>query len=103
MHLTSRNTIFQPSFDDFTELWDEDDGLFYDRMLHGGCSYMVKVHSLVSLVPLFAACCLESTTLHSMPNLTAPINRLIAARQGKHVGVTSIITTESMFTTSPFF
>jgi hypothetical protein len=49
-------------------LWDEDDGLFYDRLLTpGGDAVPVKVRSMVGMIPLLAVGLIgESTLLRSL-------------------------------------
>ncbi len=43
-----------------TGLWDEEDGFYYDRLrIRGGESKLLRVHSLVGLIPLFATDTLE--------------------------------------------
>jgi hypothetical protein len=54
--------------DEEIELWDDEDGFFYD-VLHGPMgAYPLKVRSLVGLVPLFAVQVLESENLRGLPN-----------------------------------
>ena len=50
------------------ELWDEEDGFFYDvLLLPNGRSTRLKVHSLVGLIPLFAAATFDDEVLKKLP------------------------------------
>ena len=51
------------------ELWDEEDGFFYDvlRLPHGG-SRRLKVRSVVGLLPLAATATFEAESLNRLPN-----------------------------------
>jgi hypothetical protein len=45
-------------------MWDEDDGLFYDRIVTpGGAAVPVKVHSMVGIIPLLAAAVIDEQLL----------------------------------------
>ncbi len=49
---------------DGVNLWDEQDGFYYDALLHpDGTCELNKVHSLVGLIPLFAVTTIEPETL----------------------------------------
>jgi hypothetical protein len=53
---------------DGVELWDEDDGLFYDVLRHGdGTSERLKVRSVVGLISLFGVTVLEPTVTERFP------------------------------------
>ncbi len=50
-------------------LWDEEDGLFYDRIhLSDGNHVTLKVHSMVSLIPLFAVETFDEELLDRLPD-----------------------------------
>jgi hypothetical protein len=50
------------------ELWDEDDGFFYDVLrLPNGDSMRLKVRSMVGLVPLFATAIFEDDVFEKLP------------------------------------
>jgi hypothetical protein len=50
------------------ELWDEEDGFFYDVLrLPDGRSMRMKVHSLVGLIPLFAAATFDDQVFKKLP------------------------------------
>jgi hypothetical protein len=54
---------------DKTELWDEEDGFFYDVLnLPSGERLKLKVRSMVGLIPLFAVTTLEPELLDQLPN-----------------------------------
>ena len=49
-------------------LWDEEDGLFYDRIhLPDGQEVPLKIHSMVSLIPLFAVEVIDTDLLDRLP------------------------------------
>lgn len=51
-----------------TGLWDEEDGFYYDRLrIPGGESKLLRVHSLVGLIPLFATDTLEFDQIDKHP------------------------------------
>jgi hypothetical protein len=51
-----------------TGLWDEADGFYYDQMHGPGMApQMVKIRSMVGLVPLFAAASLDDELLQQLP------------------------------------
>lgn len=52
------------------ELWDEEDGFYYDVLrLPGGESMRLKVRSMVGLVPLFATAVFSSDILERLPRV----------------------------------
>ena len=54
--------------DDGIELWDEEDGFFYDVLhLPDGSTLPLKVRSMVGLIPLFAVETLEPELLERLP------------------------------------
>ena len=51
-----------------TSLWNEEDGLFYDSIhLPDGSDVPLKIHSMVSLIPLFAVEVVETDLLDKLP------------------------------------
>ena len=51
-----------------TPLWDEEDGLFYDHIhFPDGRSMPLKIHSFVSLIPIFAVEVIETDLLGKLP------------------------------------
>lgn len=79
LHLAKKEPVYQDSatkfFEHFlriasamTELWDEEDGFFYDALhLPDGKRHALKVRSLVGLLPLLAVETLEPDLLEAMP------------------------------------
>jgi hypothetical protein len=50
------------------ELWDEDDGFFYDVLQHSdGNALRIKVRSMVGLIPLFPSCVFTADILAKLP------------------------------------
>src|SRR5262249_51766823 len=49
------------------ELWNEEDGFFYDVLHTGDCARPLKVRSLVGLVPLFAVQVIDPEDLERLP------------------------------------
>ena len=66
---------------DGVELWDDDDGFYYDALYREGepVKY-VKVRSMVGLIPLFATTVLESDTLETFPHFSRRIEWLLEHR-----------------------
>ena len=64
-------------------LWDETDGLFYDRLVTpSGYSVPVKVHSMVGIIPALAAGVLDGDMLHQ----ALTMNKLFLRFLQKQVG-----------------
>jgi hypothetical protein len=60
------------------EMWDEDDGFFYDVLRHpDGHGERLKVRSLVGLLPLCASTVIEPDQLERHPELTHRVRRYI--------------------------
>jgi hypothetical protein len=58
------------------ELWDDDDGFYYDRLrLPDGSSTSLRVHSAVGLIPLFAIATIEPEQLARFPKLAASLDQ----------------------------
>jgi Glycosyl hydrolase family 63 C-terminal domain len=54
--------------EDGIELWDEQDGFYYDVLHNGNHEHIpIRVRSMVGLIPLFAAAILEFDLLDSLP------------------------------------
>ena len=63
------------------QLWDEEDGFFYDVLRHPNDSFdKFRVRSLVGLIPLFAAERLEADWLEPFPEFTANLNWFLQNR-----------------------
>ena len=55
-----------------SELWDEQDGFFYDRLRKpDGSTFTVRARSMVGLLPLFAAVELSASLWERLPNFRA--------------------------------
>jgi hypothetical protein len=75
-----------PMGDHPDELWDEDEGFFYDVLrLPDGSGQRLKVRSLVGLLPMCATAVVEADTLQKFPGLAARIASFIE-RNGDLVG-----------------
>ena len=63
------NDIGQEAGRGGTQLWDEEDGFYYDVLQRpDGSTLPLKVRSMVGLIPLFAVETLEPKTLNRMPH-----------------------------------
>ena len=63
------------------DLWDEEDGFFYDRLhFPDGHTTLLKVRSLVGLLPLAAVTVFEPDTLERLPRLKEKIDSVAARR-----------------------
>ena len=59
-------------------LWDETDGLFYDRLVTpSGYSVPVKVHSMVGIIPALAAGVLDGDMLHQALTMNKLFSRFL--------------------------
>jgi hypothetical protein len=76
---------------DGIDLWDEQDGFFYD-VLHqpDGGHFPIKVRSMVGLIPLFAVETLEPERLASLPAFERRLEWFIAHRPDLTDGVASM-------------
>lgn len=64
------------------QLWDEDDGFFYDLLRHPDDSFdKFRVRSLVGLIPLFAVERLEAEWIKPFPAFTANLNWFLENRK----------------------
>lgn len=62
--------------DNLDELWDEEDGFFYDVLiLPDGTAQRIKVRSMVGLLPLIATTALDEETVTRFPSVNARIRR----------------------------
>lgn len=63
------------------QLWDEEDGFFYDVLRHADDSFhQFRVRSLVGLIPLFAVERLETNWMQPFPNFRANLNWFLENR-----------------------
>ena len=64
--------------DNEDELWDEDDGFFYDVLkMPGGDALQLKVRSMVGLIPLFASAIFEPTVLERLPTFARRVAHFV--------------------------
>ena len=62
------------------ELWDEDDGFFYDVLqCSDGTALRLKVRSMVGLIPLFPTCVFTGDVLRQVPTFARRIHAFNAA------------------------
>jgi len=67
--------------DEATQLWDEDDGFFYDVLhLPHGDRVRMKIRSMVGLIPLFAVMTLDPELLEQVPNFKERVEWFIDNR-----------------------
>jgi len=67
--------------DNQDELWDEEDGFFYDvLMLPDGTGQRIKVRSMVGLLPLTAVAVIEPEVITTMPNVIERLRAFVAKR-----------------------
>jgi len=67
--------------DDKTQLWDEEDGFFYDVLhLPNGERLRLKIRSMVGLIPLFAVMTIEPDLLERLPNFAQRLTWFIQNR-----------------------
>ena len=69
---------------DGSGLWDEEDGFYYDRLRLDGSHILLKVRSLVGLVPLLACDTLEPRTIDKHPGFKKRMQWFIDQPQGPH-------------------
>jgi hypothetical protein len=74
--------------DNEDELWDEDDGFFYDVVrLPGGPAMQIKVRSMVGLIPLFACAVFEDEILERLPAFAARMATFVEQNAGLMVNM----------------
>jgi hypothetical protein len=67
--------------EDSVEMWDEEDGFFYDVLhLPNGSHYQLKVRSIVGLIPLFAVEAFTTRTLAMAPDFLRRLNWFLTHR-----------------------
>ena len=72
-------------------LWDEEDGFYYDRLRTSECNYqLLRVRSLVGIVPLFAADTLEPEVVNRYPGFKKRMEWFIDKRMDLTEGVASM-------------
>ncbi|MEM9449928.1 MAG: glucosidase [Cyanobacteria bacterium P01_E01_bin.6] len=79
---------------DGTQLWDEDDGFFYDVLnLPDGTRVPLKVRSVVGLIPLFAITILEPEVMDKLPAFKERVEWFIHHREDLKQNVACMETT----------
>src|SRR5262245_1902109 len=64
--------------DNEDELWDEDDGFFYDVLrMPNGQAVQLKVCSIVGLIPIFASTIFESDVLERLPTFAKRVTHFV--------------------------
>ncbi len=67
--------------DNQDELWDEEDGFFYDVLvMPDGSGQRIRVHSMVGLLPLTAVAVIEPEIIESMPEVVERVRAFIEKR-----------------------
>jgi hypothetical protein len=64
-----------------TGLWDEQDGFYYDRLHANGTMTLMRIRSLVGLIPLFAVEVLEDDLLQRLPGFRKRLHWFLENRQ----------------------
>lgn len=87
---------------DRAQLWDDDDGFFYDVLYFpNGDRQRLKLRSVVGLIPLFAVATLEPDLLAKVPNFKQRLDWFIDNRPELKKNV-ACMETEGMGGTPPF-
>ncbi len=70
-----------------TGLWDEQDGFYYDQLSRNGRAEVLRVRSLVGLVPLFAVLVLDEAWLEKLPGFAKRTRWFLEYRRdlSKHI------------------
>ena len=75
-----------------TGLWDEEDGFYYDRLrILGGESKLLRVHSMVGLIPLFATDTLEFEQIEKHPGFQKRMQWFIENRPDLTEGLAPLL------------
>ena len=69
-------------------LWDEEDGFYYDRLVCDGETFVMKLRSMVGIVPLFTVDVLEDRTIDRLPNFRKRMNWFLKYQREKLAGLT---------------
>jgi len=106
LHLSSFDTAYEDIASKFFEhflyiayainhndgsgLWDEEDGFYYDRLRVDGSHILLKVRSLVGLIPLLACDTLELRTIERYPGFRKRMQWFIDHRKDLTEGLASM-------------
>ncbi len=69
-------------------LWDEEDGFYYDHLLHDGQAIPLKVRSIVGLLPLLAVQVMQDRSLEELPGFTRRMNWFLDYHKDLHLRMT---------------
>ncbi len=86
------------------ELWDEEDGFFYDVLRHANGSFsQFKVRSLVGIIPLFAVDFLSEKDLEKFPSFSRDFNWFLKNRKQlvSHSVITRKLQNETFYVLIP--
>ena len=76
---------------DGVELWDDEDGLYYDVLRHGdGITERIKARSVVGLIPLFAVTVLDPSVLDKFPGFKSRMDWFLDNRPDLTANVASM-------------
>ena len=75
---------------DGSGLWDDEDGFYYDRLRLDGTHILLKVRSLVGLIPLLASDTLEARTIDKHPGFKKRMQWFIDHRKDLTEGLASM-------------
>ncbi len=74
-----------------TGLWDDGDGFYYDRLrIDGGADMLLRLRSMVGLIPLFASETLEEDSIAKLPGFRRRMQWFIDHRPDLTAGIASI-------------
>jgi hypothetical protein len=77
--------------DNEDELWDEDDGFYYDVLrLPVGEALQLKVRSMVGLIPLFASTIVEPEVLARLPAFAGRVTHLVEEHAGLMTNISCV-------------
>ena len=68
-------------------LWDEKDGFYYDQVVHDGETQVLRIRSLVGLLPLVGATVLDSTQVSTVAGIKEKLSQIVARGPGNGVSV----------------
>jgi len=63
-------------------MWHEDDGFYYDQMITQAGPQPMRIRSMVGVIPLFAAECLEDAHLEQLPTFRDRMRWFLANKPG---------------------
>jgi hypothetical protein len=72
------------------ELWDDEDGFFYDVLHRDGTRLPIKVRSMVGLTPLFAVATIDAATLDRLPGFKRRLEWFVEHRPDLTANIASL-------------